>query len=311
MGILSLAGYSTIRDCNIAGFTGQAGYATDQLDATLYLGEGAQGNFTFFEFCDVTHCGAGIKFRGGNSNGCMAFQINVDYIGLWRTNVDAVDYLNTAPTWGTGASCAWDAGSGNSKFSHIYGQAFGGCPWRNDRPDQAGSSSMWETCVAEITELAHFVGRPLVLQCTNIPDTGQGIITGLGNSRGIQENDKSGSVQPWATLSNNGGGLYSFQSAEDLPFQWAMAYGNTGVAPTGYWALKYGSGQPSAYLLSSLTATKNPGIAWLAFERGYLQGETAALIYRGPLASTGRPTGRFQDRGLRGGVRKVGDRFML
>src|SRR4029453_8322568 len=108
--------------CSVAGFTGHGFYATDQTDPSIYgtaEGAEAEGNFTSIQNCYVTHCGSGGKWGGGNSNGCLVGWLNVNFVGLGRTNVDGPGYLKLAdPTWGTGASCWWDAGLGGSSFRH-------------------------------------------------------------------------------------------------------------------------------------------------------------------------------------------------
>ena len=295
-GVMSLSGYSTIRECSIAGFTGHGGHATDQIDPTIYLGFGAQGNFTFFELCNVTHCGSGLKFYGGNTNGCGVTRLNVHYIGFGRTIVDGAAYFNTSPKWGTGACMAWDGGSGNSCFILLYGQGYTGLPVRNDRADQAGSSSNWISCVAEVSEKAHFVGRPVVLNCTGIPTTGQGVIIGLGNSRGIQELDNTGAAELTAILTQTGSGIYAFNAyAADSGNYWGWKYASN------YWGMGY-TNVPNAFSLSGRASGVDPGKGWLLFPRGNLVGAIASSRFRGPLA-------QFTDRAMRGGTRKVGDIF--
>jgi len=307
MGFLFLAGACTAQHCSAAGFTGHGFYATDQTDPSIYgtaEGAEAEGNFTSIQNCYVTHCGSGGKWCGGNSNGCHVDWLNVNYVGLGRTNVDGPGYLKLAdPTWGTGASCWWDAGLGGSSFRHIYGQGFAGAPFRNDRPDQAGSASVWLQCLAEVYEKSHFVEWPAVIQCHPLPETGQGIIIGA-ECRGLNFVDRVGADPLTAIICNGGVGLYQFQQTEDDgPYSWGWNYNGT------YWGLKYGAAQPNAFTLIGMQTGTSPGLGWLAFNRGHLIGDPDGLMYRGPLASTGRPTGRLIDTNLRAGERKVGDRF--
>jgi len=308
MGFLFLASNCIVQHCSVAGFTGAAFYATGGVVQDDPIP--TAGYFTTIRDCAVMHCGGGVKFVGGAANGCLVDLLLVDKVGIGRTNVDAPDYQNLPPTWGTGAYACWDASPGGGSFRHVYGQAFLGAPFRNDHEDiegkQVGSSSLWLWCLAEVGgQQSHFWGSPVVIQCYPVPKSGQGlqgVIIG-DECRGLNFVDRTGANELTAVICLGGVGLYEFHSDEDASYYWGWNYAGR------YWGLKYGAAQPNAFTLTGKPTGTSPGLGWLAFNRGHFIGDTDQLLYRGPLASTDRPVGRIQDRQIRAGLRKAGDRF--
>jgi hypothetical protein len=301
-GILFVAGVCTVDHCNISGFTGAGVYITDNINANVFHGHRtADGNHTAVRNCEIMYCGGGIKVFGGNSNGCIFDWINLDFLGLGRTNVDAAAYLNQSPErWGTGAYCVWDASLGGASVRHIYGQAFAGCPFRNDRVDAAGSDGIWLFCLAEVAEKSYFLNAPVVIQVFPTSDANQAVIIGAECS-GFHFVDRTGTLMSAQVA--GGGQLYQFSVTLDSPYIWGWVHDGTD------WGLRYGGAQPHAVTLFGVQRGTDPGLGWMGFKRGFLIGDTDGLLFRGPLVSTGRPEGRMIDTNLRAGLRKTGDRF--
>jgi hypothetical protein len=325
-GIVVLASNCMFDHVGIAGFTGAASYATDNIDGPTFDTPNGEANFTFYRnACDATYCGGGIKFFGGNTNGGQTDNLFVYFLGLGRTDVDQPAYLNivavvdgedvVVPTFGTGAYAVWDASLGGGMHSSIYGQAFAGCPFRNDRTDQAGSASVWVKCTAEVGRRvgqepvprpypSHFTNSPVLIEVR--PDTragGGGIFLGAG-CRGLHGTNREFSSPLQVTLDGGGYGILDLQSKEDGPYAIAWGYGS----PIGHWSLRYGYN--NVFWIAGQAAGINPGLGHMTFPRGHLIGDAVGTrMFRGAAEWAGFPTGFLYDRGLRGGLRNPGDEF--